>query len=329
MITAGTTSANGTYGLGDVILITLGFDAIVDVTGTPVLELATGGIGQSARYLSGTGSDTLTFAYTVRAGDAASDLDYTGTDALALNGGAIRSAGTDIDLTLPAPGAAGSLSAGRDIAVDGSFGDQGERYDGDETGETIASGAGDDTVLGNGGDDVIYGNLDNDSLDGGAGSDILYGGQGEDTLTGDAGDTLHGGAGNDVIGRIVAGVSVGVGILAYGNLGNDHIVGTVAPDQLLGGQGDDLIEGGAGNDTIAGGLGDDSMAGGEGADTFTIGENAGNDAISDLSEAEGDELVMPEVVTVAEEIAGTVLTFESGGTLLLVGMAAVAVYHWL
>ncbi len=47
------------------------------------------------------------------------DLDYVGTDALALNGATVRdAAGNDAVLTLPVPGAAGSLSINKDIVID-------------------------------------------------------------------------------------------------------------------------------------------------------------------------------------------------------------------
>lgn len=67
---------------------------------------------------SGAGS-TLDFNYTVGANDHSSDLDYTATDSLQLNGGAIRDlAGNDALLTLAFPGEANSLSANKDIVID-------------------------------------------------------------------------------------------------------------------------------------------------------------------------------------------------------------------
>ena len=62
-------------------------------------------------YSSGSGTSTLTFTYTVAAGQSSADLDYVSTTALALNGGAIRDVATNVAvLTLPTPGAAGSLA---------------------------------------------------------------------------------------------------------------------------------------------------------------------------------------------------------------------------
>ena len=59
------TTANGTYGVGSVITITIGWSEPVVVTGTPQLALNSGG---TASYSSGSGTSTLTFTYTVAAG---------------------------------------------------------------------------------------------------------------------------------------------------------------------------------------------------------------------------------------------------------------------
>ncbi|WP_052088523.1 Ig-like domain-containing protein [Comamonas thiooxydans] len=118
----GVTSSNGNgqYGIGDVITITVTFDANVSVTGTPQLLLETGATDRPLNYVSGSGSNTLTFSYTVQAGDVAADLDYAATTALTLNGGTIKGAASqDAILTLAAPGAAGSLGANKALVVDG------------------------------------------------------------------------------------------------------------------------------------------------------------------------------------------------------------------
>ena len=80
------TTANGTYGVGSVITITVGWSKAVVVTGTPQLALNSGG---TANYASGSGTSTLTFIYTVAAGQNSPKLDYTSTGALTLNGGTI------------------------------------------------------------------------------------------------------------------------------------------------------------------------------------------------------------------------------------------------
>ena len=114
------THANGAFGAGEVIDVTVTFNEVVTVTGTPRLTLSTGSPSTTAvNYLSGSGSTTLTFRYTVAAGNTSADLDYAGTGSLALNGGTIKDAlGNNATLTLKAPGTAGSLGANKNIVID-------------------------------------------------------------------------------------------------------------------------------------------------------------------------------------------------------------------
>ncbi|MDD2180729.1 DUF4347 domain-containing protein [Acidovorax sp. D2M1] len=114
-------TANGTYKVGDVIGIQVNFGEAVTVAGgTPQLTLETGTTDRTINYVSGSGTSTLTFNYTVQTGDTAADLDYLSTSALALNGSTLRdAAGNNATLTLPSPGAANSLGANRNIVIDG------------------------------------------------------------------------------------------------------------------------------------------------------------------------------------------------------------------
>jgi hypothetical protein len=90
----------------------------VTVAGTPSLTLNTTP-AQTAAYASGSGTPTLTFDYTVQAGDTSADLDYASTAALALSGGTIRDvAANDATLTLPTVGGASSLGGQKNIVVD-------------------------------------------------------------------------------------------------------------------------------------------------------------------------------------------------------------------
>lgn len=112
------TKANGTYGAGEQIDITIAFDEAVTVTGTPRLQLNVTPTTRYATYVSGTGTSTLTFRYTVQTGDTSADLDYASTGALGLNGGTIRdAAGNNATLTLASPGAAGSLGNTKSIVI--------------------------------------------------------------------------------------------------------------------------------------------------------------------------------------------------------------------
>ena len=116
-ITAITSSlANSSYAIGQVVPITITFSENVNVTGTPILALNSGG---NATYASGSGTNTLTFNYTVAAGQNTADLDYASINAL--SGGTIKdAAGNNTTLTLSAPGAASSLGANKNIAIDGT-----------------------------------------------------------------------------------------------------------------------------------------------------------------------------------------------------------------
>ncbi len=117
------TTANGTYKIGDVISVQVNFSETVTVNtggGTPQLTLETGATDRVVNYSSGSGTSTLTFNYTVQSGDLNADLDYVATSSLALNGGTIRdAAGNNATLTLASPGAANSLGANKALVVDG------------------------------------------------------------------------------------------------------------------------------------------------------------------------------------------------------------------
>jgi len=119
------TTADGSYGVGSPIAITVTFDVAVNVTGTPQLQLETGTTDQFATYASGSGTTALTFNYVVQAGDTSLDLEYLATTALTLNGGTIQDSLTvNADLTLPALATANSLGGSKAIVIDGVVNDQ-------------------------------------------------------------------------------------------------------------------------------------------------------------------------------------------------------------
>ncbi len=113
-------TANGNYMAGDLIEIEVNFSQAVNVTGTPQLTLETGTTDQTADYASGDGTTTLTFNYTVQAGDVSADLDYVDANSLTLNGGSIIGNSLNAILDLPAPGATNSLGDNAAIIVDTS-----------------------------------------------------------------------------------------------------------------------------------------------------------------------------------------------------------------
>jgi photosystem II stability/assembly factor-like uncharacterized protein len=111
------TTANGTYGTGATIAITVTYSGPPTVTGTPQLALSDGGV---ASYVS-TSGNTLTFSYVVSAGETTNGnpLDEASSSALTLNGGTIKDANGNIaSLAVPAPGSAGSLGVNKNIIID-------------------------------------------------------------------------------------------------------------------------------------------------------------------------------------------------------------------
>ena len=110
-------TADGSYTTGATVNVAVAFSEPVVVVGTPTLALNSGG---TASFVSGSGTTTLTFRYTVAAGQNATDLDYSTTAALTLPAGAtIQDAvGNSAILTLPAPGSAQSLGGSKAIIID-------------------------------------------------------------------------------------------------------------------------------------------------------------------------------------------------------------------
>jgi hypothetical protein len=120
-VVSGVTSstADGSYHVGDTISIQVDFGENVTVTGTPQLTLETGATDRTVDYASGSGTSSLTFVYAVQAGDTSADLDYVATNSLMLNGGTIKDGvGNNATLTLASPGAAGSLGANKALVID-------------------------------------------------------------------------------------------------------------------------------------------------------------------------------------------------------------------
>lgn len=133
------TKANGAYKAGENIVVTIQFSEPVNATyyhldwgcgywgdhchdeinTFPYITLETGTTDRNVNYTSGSGTDTLTFNYTVQAGDINPDLDYISANALNLNGQTIRDfSGNDANVVLSTPGAEGSLGANKNIVID-------------------------------------------------------------------------------------------------------------------------------------------------------------------------------------------------------------------
>jgi hypothetical protein len=104
--------AAGTYIVGQHLDFTVVFSEAVAVTGTPRLVLTIGSTTRYATYLSGSGTSTLVFRYTVQAGDLDSD-GIAVASPIDLNGGTIRDLpGNNAVLTFTPPNTSGVLVDG-------------------------------------------------------------------------------------------------------------------------------------------------------------------------------------------------------------------------
>ena len=157
---------------------------------------------------------------------------------------------------------------------------------------------------------LVLGNSANETLTGGNGDDRVYSALGNDLITG-----LNG---HDLL---------------AGERGHDRIYGGNGDDFLLGGNDRDLLVGDAGNDRIHGEFGNDTMTGGTGADEFMFSRRGGADRITDFSLAQGDQLVLDDILWTGTRSAaqvvssmatvtaeGVLFNFGTNGTLLLQGL---------
>lgn len=116
----------GTYREGTEVFIDVNFSEPVFVDGAPTLDLNVGSRNPvTLTYLSGSGTSTLRFKYSIISGDDTSSLprsvlDVSGTDALKLNGATIADpAGNIANVALPAPGSLNSLGVRKSLVIDG------------------------------------------------------------------------------------------------------------------------------------------------------------------------------------------------------------------
>ncbi len=122
VVSVSSTSDNGAYKIGDEVVITVQFNEVVTVTGIPQLILETGSNDGVASYSIGSGTNTLSFIYTVTVSHASSDLEYNSNTSLALNNGVVQDlAGNNVNLTLPTVSETGSLATNKALIIDGVF----------------------------------------------------------------------------------------------------------------------------------------------------------------------------------------------------------------
>jgi FG-GAP repeat/FG-GAP-like repeat len=99
-ITSATGAQNNTLNAGDVVTLTVDMTEVVQVSGTPQLALTIGGAVVQANYLGGSGTNQLSFTYTIQAGQTDANGIAIAANALQLNGGTIQdAAGNDAVLT--------------------------------------------------------------------------------------------------------------------------------------------------------------------------------------------------------------------------------------
>ena len=197
--------------------------------------------------------------------------------------------------------ASGTAPAYADIATSHYDPDQGVYYDGGANDDKLTTGAGDDTIEAGAGADWVEAEDGNDTIyygEGGAtqaDGDTVYGGAGDDMIDDVSGstytydDTLYGEAGNDTIYAGGGDDEVYGGDdndTIYGEAGDDELYGDAGDDTIYGGDGYDLIWGGEGNDWLYGGNQDDVLYGGAGIDVLF--GDAGDDTL--LGEAGDDHL---------------------------------------
>ena len=109
-------TADGTYGVGQTVVIQITWSENVSVTGTPTLTLETGATDAVVNYTSTT-ANVSDFNYLIAAGHTSADLDYQATNSLTAGTSITDAAGNNATLTLPTPGAAGSLGNNKAIVV--------------------------------------------------------------------------------------------------------------------------------------------------------------------------------------------------------------------
>ncbi len=250
VLTVSSTNLHGSYKAGAVITITLTFSGAVVVTGTPTLALETGSTDRFATYTAGSGSSILSFSYTVQAGDTSADLDVLSAAALSSNGGSILTLdGFEASLTLPAPGAPGSLGANRNLVID-------------TTGPVITAGP---TAIGVSAISITANEGGTASLVKSPGTTLF-----STPLTANTSASLTLAAqavptsATIQVADAAGNVTTAIPTVWLGTNGADAITGTV---------GTDLLYGFAGNDTLTGGSGSDALIGGSNNDTYIIADS--------------------------------------------------------
>jgi hypothetical protein len=289
-------NTNNTYGPGVVITLTVRFSESVFVTGKPRLQLETGNTDRFATFSGGSGTNTLTFNYTIQAGDTSADLDVFSVGALMLNGATIRdAAGNNAVLTLAAPGSPASLATRKDLVIDTTASLI-------TAGPTAATGPAVSGFSLTASEAVIAALRKADNS-------LLF----PTALAANTSTLL----------TVAAQAAITVASLVVTDLAGNRItsatsvqLGTNNADMLNGTANPDVIFGFGGNDTLTGGPGIDQFVGGDGSDTYTI-ETSG-----DLVVETKPNTIIGGVDTVLSSLAAYTLT-ANVENLTLTGVAAI------
>ena len=279
-------ATGGTYKVGDTVDVTVEFSEAVRVTGTPRLGLLVGSNTRQAAYLSGTDSNTLTFRYTIAAGDSDTNGISINAGSLNLNAGTISDpAGNAANIANPA------VVANANSKVDGSLptllstevvnGNVVMTFSEALGGTSVTpsfftlSAGGPATGASVSGNQVTLTPTTAIAATAAAGVTVSYNdGSTPDLTTGSIQDQ----AGNDAAaftnaaatkitatGPISLANTTTFTTAQLGGTNGDAITGNASANTLIGNSGSNRITGGGGADTLTGGLG---------ADTFVYGANS-------------------------------------------------------
>ncbi|EJN10300.1 Ca2+-binding protein, RTX toxin [Herbaspirillum sp. YR522] len=167
---------------------------------------------------------------------------------------------------------------------------------------------------GNALDNVITGNDAGDTLSGGLGNDTYYTNQSGDIIVenlNEGTDQVFAAANYVLAANLEKLTLLGAATQGAGNELNNTIVGNNLGNSLFGGAGNDTITGGTGDDAIDGGVGADSMAGGTGNDTYVV-DNA-SDVITEAASAGIDNVQSSISYTLAANVENLTLTGTTSG----------------
>ena len=123
-VTTSTSYPSNTYRAGQSINVRVVFTETLDLsnvdeTATFLTLLLDGGATNATNVAAGSTGTYLIFTYLIQAGDSTADLSYVDVFSLILGGTLTDVAGNTASLTLPTPGDTNSLSAQRNIVIDG------------------------------------------------------------------------------------------------------------------------------------------------------------------------------------------------------------------